>query len=136
MAFRIDKTSITLGMNEVLTPVQQVKYLHIIERRRQIYLQGLALGAGLSVIALGVRFSTIRSGWAWSDACLVAACMFLTSYFYYTLADKPQLLVVELDTEAQRQKWAEVYRVMSTTYHTGMLLGVAAVVLFFRGVLL
>lgn len=137
MSFRIDKTSITMGMNDLLTPAQQQTYLRIIERRRELYLQGLALGAGLSLLLLLLRrSSSSSSGWSWTDGCLVVACMFLTSYFYYTLSDKPQLLVVQLETEEKRKKWAEVYRVMSTTYHTGLLLGVIAVVLLSRGVMM
>lgn len=134
MAFRIDKTSVSLKLYDVLSPQQQAKYREIIIRRRNLYLTGFALGIVLSIIALAARGPT-KDGYGWHDACLVTAILFLTSYFYYTLSEKPQLLVVDLDTEQQRQRWAEVYRVMSTTYHTGLLLGVIAVVLLFRGVL-
>jgi hypothetical protein len=135
MTFRIDKSAITQQMMAALSPEQQVNYREIILRRRNLYLTGFALGIVLSILVMMMRGQT-REGYGWQDACLVTAILFLTSYFYYMLSEKPQLLVVELQDEAQRKKWAEVYRVMSTTYHTGLLLGVLAVVLLFRGVLI
>ena len=54
----------------------------------------------------------------------------LTSYFYYILSPKQDLMVLYLDNRRQREEWAKVYKTMQFNYHIGLLLGILAAIMF------
>lgn len=130
-SFAVDKTSQAQSLYRQLNPEQQQKYTEIIQKRRSIYLMGFGVGTVLAFLAL--LYAKTKRGLVWSDLCLVGSVIFLTTYFYYILSPKPELMVVYLQTEAQRKTWADIYRSMAFHYHLGLFLGVLAVVIFLRG---
>lgn len=133
MSFAVDKTTISQGLFNQLNELQKQKYMEIIQKRREIYLHGFAIGICLSVFAVLISRSNGQSKMGWSTLCFIGCITFLSVYFYYMLSPKPELLVVYLDKEEQRKTWAQIYRTMSFTYHFGLFLGVLGVVLFMRG---
>lgn len=134
MAFAVDKTAVTSGLMRLLSPEQKNHYLKISRIRRSIYLQGMMLGLIFSFVAVMARKSkSPAQPFGWTDMCMVGGITFLTVYFYYILARKPQLMVVHLDTKEQREAWAHVYKTMCYNYHVGLFLGVLAVVTLMRG---
>lgn len=132
-AFSVDKTTVAQSLYSQLNAQQQTKYTEIIQKRRSIYLTGFGLGTALAFLAILYNHSKRGSKIRWSDLCLIGSIVFLTSYFYYILSPKPELMVVYLTTESQRKAWADIYRTMSFHYHFGLFLGILAVVIFLRG---
>lgn len=128
LSFAVDKSAVTQSLMNELNDAQKLRYLDIIQKRRSIYLTGFTIGLFLSVVAISMQRS-----YGWSSVCLAGMITLLTVYFYYVLSPKPDLMVVYLDTEKQRQIWAEIYRKMTFHYHVGLLLGVIAVMVFMRG---
>ena len=135
MAFAVDKVTVTQSLFDTLNETQKQKYREIVQKRRSIYLTGFGLGVSLAFLAT-IWLKTVRKtrGFEWSDLCLIGSIVFLTSYFYYILSPKPELMVVYLDTVEQRQTWANIYRTMTFHYHLGLFIGVIAVMIFARGI--
>lgn len=134
MSFAVDKTAVNRALMKTLTPEMKDHYVHIVQSRRNLYLQGFMLGLFLSFIAIMAKKVQHKSNeFAWQDVCLAGSITFLTVYFYYILSPKPELMVVHLQTECQRRTWAAVYRTMQWHYHIGLFLGVLAVVVFMKG---
>jgi len=126
MSFAIDKQAVMSPFLESIGgPDSKLgkKYMKRIRQRRNLYIQGFALGIGLSFLYL--MSVTHRS--ATLTACAVAGISMLTAYFYYTLSPKKPLMVLHLNTDDQRTKWASIYKTMQWNYHAGLLLGVAGV---------
>lgn len=130
-AFAVDKMTVAQGLYGQLDAQQQQKYTEIIQKRRSIYLTGFGVGTALAFLT--ILYNKRGSKMGWTDLCLVGSIIFLTSYFYYILTPKPELMVVYLTTESQRKAWADIYRKMSFNYHLGMFLGILAIVIFMRG---
>lgn len=128
MSFAIDKKTLTSPFIQSLGGADSKHgsdYMLRVKERRNLYLQGLGLGIFLSIIYLitspfGRRTPT-------SSACAVATVTMLTAYFYYMLSNKRPLMVLQLDTDEQRENWATIYRTMQWNYHFGLLLGVLGV---------
>jgi uncharacterized membrane protein len=133
LSFAVDKTSLATKLTSQLNADQQEKYNQIIQRRRSIYLTGFGIGTVLAIVAVVYSKASKGTKLAWTDLCLAGSIIFLTTYFYYILSPKPELMVVYLDTEEQRQAWSEIYKVMAFQYHLGLFLGVLAVVIFMKG---
>lgn len=128
MSFAVDKSLISQRFVRSLSPEQFEQYQHVIKSRRRIYLEGFFIGLLLSYIAIRSKKEV-----GWKHVCLVGSITFLTVYFYYLLSPKPQLMVVSLQCQSQREEWAKIYKTMSFNYHMGLFLGVVGVILFTRG---
>ena len=112
----------------LLTDQQKIRYLNIINERRQISKQGYCLGLILSVILLLFYKlflnKRLTSGFI---LCTVAATAFLTQYFYYILSRKSDWMVLHLYTKDQRREWLKIYRKMQFNYHVGFVLGIIGI---------
>lgn len=128
MSFAIDKQTLTSPFIRSLGGADSSlgqQYMMRVKQRRDLYLQGLSLGLVLSLIYLYTSpFGRRRPE---TSACVVGGITMLTAYFYYTLSHKLPLMVLDLNTEEQRQNWATIYRTMQWNYHLGLLIGVVGV---------
>jgi len=134
MSFAVDKSSVCDQFMDTLSPSQQEKYKKIICERRNIYIGGYLLGLVLSgcyLLMFGSRYS--RDSGNYGILCIVAAISFFTSYFFYILYPKSDLMILELNQENQRREWVNIYKKMQYHYHLGIVLGLIAVVFFANG---
>lgn len=130
-SFSMDRCDMYHRFMDTLSPSQQEKYKKITRERRMIYLSGYVVGLILSIIYL--QFFHAEEKVSYSLLCMVMAITFLTSYFFYILYPKSELMIVKLDEERQRKQWVAIYKKMSYHYHFGMLLGIVAVLFLTKG---
>ena len=126
MSFAIDKCSISKNFMKSLSESQLERYKLIISERRNIYLSGYLLGLSLSAIFIVGMSETLNK---MQMICLTGSVTFLTSYFYYILSPKQDLMVLYLDNRSQRYEWQKIYKKMQFNYHVGLLLGIIAAIL-------
>jgi len=126
MAFSVDKSGVSKNFTNTLNEYQLVKYKSIISERRGIYFTGYLLGLLISAITIFIMFQKLKT---LDILCITGAITFLTSYFYYILSPKQDLIVLQLDSKKQREEWAKVYKTMQFNYHIGLLLGIAAAIM-------
>lgn len=126
MAFSVDKSSVSKNFTNTLNEYQLVKYKSIISERRGIYFTGYLLGLLISAITVFIMFQKLKT---LDILCITGAITFLTSYFYYILSPKQDLIVLQLENKKQREEWAKVYKTMQFNYHIGLLLGIAAAIM-------
>ena len=132
MTFSIDKCSLSARFMETLSIEQRQKYNKIVKERRLIYLGGYLFGFILS----GFYLSGMSDGERRNSTtllCTVGAITFLTSYFFYILFPKSNLMILELDDKIQRKEWVRIYKKMQFHYHIGLVLGIIAVLFFAKG---
>ncbi len=127
MSFAIDKCEITKNFVSTLSDSQAQKYKSIISERRNIYLSGYLFGLALSAVIIVSMSHSITK---FQMLCLTGSITFLTVYFYYILSPKQDLMVVYLNDRNQRMLWERIYKKYQFTYHTGLLLGIIAALLF------
>lgn len=128
MSVAIDKCTLSSNFIKTLTPEQQLKYQSRLTERKYIYYGGFLLGFILSILLLNAMSEYLID--RTSILCIIGSTMFLTSYFFYILYPKQQLMIVELQDENQRKEWAKLYKKMQFHYHTGLVLGIIAVLGF------
>ncbi len=115
-----------------LSPENQQRHRNIANERRGIYFKGLFLGFVLSMLlvvccrSLFVTSNVLRGG----VLCMVGAVTLSVNYFYYILSPKTDWMVLHLKSDEEKQAWLKVYRTMQYNYHTGLVLGIMAVVAF------
>jgi hypothetical protein len=126
MSFAIDKCVLTRKFEKSLTESQLERYKLIVSERRNIYLSGYLLGLSLSAIVIIGMINTLNKI---QMVCITGSITFLTSYFYYILSPKQDLMVLYLDNRHQRYEWQKIYKKMQFNYHVGLLLGIIAAVL-------
>lgn len=126
MSFAIDKCALTRNFMNSLSESQIERYKLIVSERRNIYLSGYLLGLALSAIVIVGMAETLNK---MQMICLTGSITFLTSYFYYILSPKQDLMVLYLDNRSQRYEWQKIYKKMQFNYHVGLLLGIIAAVL-------
>jgi len=127
MTYAIDKCVVTRKFVESLSNVQRERYYRIVNKRRSIYLSGFMIGILLSIYAVSSMYQRDPKMSKLSAICMTGTITFFTSYFYYILYPKPQLMILELEDKNQREEWIKVYKKMQYTYHMGLLLGLIAV---------
>lgn len=128
MAFAVDKqASMSPFLQSIGGPDSELgkAYMARIQERRALYIQGLVLGI---VLSFGYLFLMRRRSPVLT-ACVVAGISMLSAYFYYMLSPKKPLMVLELNTDEQREKWASIYKTMQWNYHAGLALGIVGVAL-------
>jgi len=126
MSFAIDKCALTRNFMKSLSEPQLERYKLIISERRNIYLSGYLLGLSLSAIVIVGMMDSLNK---MQMICLTGSITFLTSYFYYILSPKQDLMVLYLDNRSQRYEWQKIYKKMQFNYHVGLLLGIIASIL-------
>ena len=130
-SFSVDKSDMYSRFMATLSVSEKEKYERIVSERRKIYLSGYVIGLILSFLYIQMFSSKEKGGY--SLLCIVAAITFLTSYFFYILYPKRQLMIVKLSKENQRREWVNIYKKMQYHYHTGIVLGIIAVVFLAKG---
>ena len=123
MLLLVDKKYIKKTLMDKLTPDLQVKYQNRVNERRTIYLTGFIAGLVISLMTLFILKQSIKMD-GMRAACYVVALTFLITSFYYTLAPKSDLLVVDIDDLETRKAWMEIYKYMKWNYHASIILGV------------
>jgi hypothetical protein len=131
MNYSIEKSQIILKYKSQLPENLQKIYEQITNERTSIYYQGYVIGFILSLfIILGNVYSEHKMLSTTSMLCLVLATSFITNYFYYTLSPKKNWMLNYIKTPDQTKAWLQMYRRMQVYYHTGLVLGIIAVVIF------
>jgi hypothetical protein len=131
MNYSIEKSQIILKYKSQLPENLQKIYEEITNERTSIYYQGYVIGFILSLfIILGNVYSEHKMLSTTSLLCLVLATSFITNYFYYTLSPKKNWMLNYIKTPDQTKAWLQMYRRMQVYYHTGLVLGIIAVVIF------
>jgi uncharacterized membrane protein YfcA len=129
LSFSVDRCVASQNFMNTLNENQIMVYKSIISERRGIYFTGYLLGILLSCAVIFV-FIGSKSFETFETICIIASITMLTSYFYYILSPKQNLMVLYLDNRRQREEWAKVYKTMQFNYHIGLLLGILAAIMF------
>ena len=133
--FAVDQCDLYNRFMDTLSPSQQETYNRNMCERRNIYLSGYVSGLILSFFYIQYIQNKDNKDKKnkYSILCIVAAISFLTSYFFYMLYPKSELIIVGLDQERQRKHWVTIYKKMQYHYHLGIVLGIIAVVFLANG---
>jgi hypothetical protein len=131
VCFTADKTERKNKLYETLSLEGINRYERIVKERRDIYLKGYAFGFVISLLFLyGVagikRTSMINAGLV----CIVGAITLICNYLFYIIHPKSDYMVIHLNSKPQREAWLDIYRHMQFKYHFGLVLGLAASMLF------
>lgn len=107
----------------------------IVEERKSIYFRGYGVGLILSCILIFVYKYVINPSnkkkmSIWMIVCMVGAITFTSNYLYYILSPKTTYMVQHLDNKEQIDEWLKIYRTMQVKYHTGLVLGIVAIMIF------
>jgi len=132
MTFSIDKCAISSRFMETLSDDQKRRYKKITQERRMIYICGYLFGFFLSGLYISGMQDMERRN-STTLLCTVGAITFLTSYFFYILFPKSNLMILELNDPVQRKEWVRIYKKMQYHYHIGLVLGIIAVLFFAKG---
>jgi hypothetical protein len=135
VSFTADKTDRKDRLYKTLSPEGIKQYENIVRERRDIYLKGYIFGLIISILFLyGVqgirRTSMINTGLI----CIVGAITLICNYLFYIIHPKSDYMVLHLNTKAQRQAWLDIYRHMQFKYHSGLVFGIIAAMLFAKSV--
>ena len=107
-----------------LTEKEIKHYEHIVEQRRNIYIQGLCLGLLISLGAIFL-FPINNTQSKYNMLFVAIAITFIVNYFYYILYPKDSYMIEILDTKEENKAWLEIYKHMQFCYHIGFLFGLA-----------
>lgn len=135
VSFTADKTDRKDRLYKTLSPEGIKQYENIVRERRDIYLKGYIFGLIISILFLyGVqgirRTSMINTGLI----CIVGAITLICNYLFYIIHPKSDYMVLHLNTKDQRQAWLDIYRHMQFKYHSGLVFGIIAAMLFAKSV--
>ncbi len=106
------------------------KYENIVKERIKIYYQGYGLGFVLSLFIILYNYYIKKDKLSITNIlCIVLATSFVTNYFYYTLYPKSNwMLDTDINKDPKQVKaWLDMYKHMQLYYHTGLLLGIIAI---------
>ncbi len=122
----LDKELYHKDFVDLLTEEQLKKYKKIVEERKSICFEGYGMGlvVGIILVIFNV-YQKKRKLTRLSMACIVASTMFIVQYFYYILYPKSDWILLHLNTDEQKKKWLDIYRVMQRSCHEGVALGIA-----------
>ncbi len=107
-------------------------YDSVLKERMTIYYQGYVLGLVLSLFVILYNYYIKKDKLTFINIlCIVLATSFLTNYFYYTLHPKKNWILdsnIRKDPK-QVKEWLKMYKHMQIYYHTGLLLGIIAILI-------
>jgi len=122
--FTIDKSTLVNSYLRLLNDKEKQKYFELVTERRNIYLQGFALGF---VISLGIlyylHFYRKEKVSRFYSISIILGVSFTINYFYYIIHPKSDYMLRYLDTQEERDAWLNIYRAMQLHYHLGFALG-------------
>ena len=126
--------NIKLRFYKLLDNDQKNIYKKIIDERKSIYFRGYGIGLILSFIFIFIYKYILRpskkSLSIWFLVCLTGAITFTTNYLFYILAPKSTYMINHLKNKKQITAWQNIYRTMQVKYHTGLVLGILAIMIF------
>lgn len=129
-----NKDSIKLRFYKLLDNDQKNTYKNIIDERKSIYFRGYGIGLILSFILIFIYKYILHSSKKnisiWFLVCLTGAITFTTNYLFYILSPKSTYLINHLKNKKQITAWQNIYRTMQVNYHTGLVLGILAIMIF------
>lgn len=106
-------------------------YKSIVDERMRIYYFGYLLGLVLALLIIFYNIQIKKGRFSnLSLICLVTSVSFLTNYFYYILSPKTDWMLNHITDAEQSKAWLQMYRAMQVYYHSGLVLGIAAVGIF------
>jgi hypothetical protein len=130
MSFSIDKSNISEKFKKTLNTEQLNKYREITNERIKIYYSGYILGFLISIGLILFNLLILQKTMSKIEmVCLTGGVSFLTTYFYYILSNKSEYMIMNLQTDIQKNAWLEVYKKMQFNYHTGLVLGIISVMI-------
>jgi hypothetical protein len=104
-------------------------YDRIVKERLKIYYQGYALGLIISLFIIIYNYQVKKDKLSLlSIICIVLSTSFITNYFYYTLYPKTEWMLDNITDPSQVKIWLNMYKNMQAYYHTGLLLGLIAII--------
>ena len=111
--FTIDKSTLVNSYLRLLNDKEKQKYFELVTERRNIYLQGFALGF---VISLGIlyylHFYRKEKVSRFYSISIILGVSFTINYFYYIIHPKSDYMLRYLDTQEERDAWLNIYRAM------------------------
>jgi hypothetical protein len=130
MSFSIDKSNISEKFKKTLNTEQLNKYREITNERIKIYYSGYILGFLISIGLILFNLLILQKTMSKIEmVCLTGGVSFLTTYFYYILSNKSEYMIMNLQTDIQKNAWLEVYKKMQFNYHIGLVLGIISVMI-------
>lgn len=115
----------------LLNNKQKTIYQKIITERKNIYFQGYGLGFIISIIFILINNSQkVKKIPYWSTVCITGAITLTVNYFYYILSKKNTYMISHLNSKNQIDAWLDIYREMQIKYHSGLVMGIIAVMSF------
>ena len=125
----MDKEMYDPGFSESLSSIQLSKYKNIVEERKNISIQGYALGFLLAIVQIIYNLNMKKEKLTKiSMICTTASTVFVVQYLYYILSPKSDWILLHLNTQEQKEKWLTIYRNMQYNCHVSVALGIAAAV--------
>ena len=139
--FSVDKAPVMKEFNKTLNSSLANKYQKIILERRNIYLQGYAVGFAIALFVIISNYYKLSKRNTKNSAlpkiatiCTATSIVFIVSYLFYIIHPKSDYMIKYLNTQQQRTAWLNVYRHMQLQCHLGFALGVIAVFLYANSV--
>ena len=131
MMLSVNCKNTKMSLQTILNSKQLMIHEKIVKERRDIYFKGYVLGIALSILLIIVNKSVLNKKMKnWSMICTVGAVTFTTNYLYYILSPKTTYMIQHLDNKQQINAWLKIYRTMQVKYHTGLVLGIVAIMVF------
>jgi len=126
--YLMDQHPVVAQYEESLDDTQKKMYQKIVNERRNLSIQGYALGISMSIGFLLGRHFLLKSNKSLlsssiSSLCVTASITFIVQYFYYILSPKSDWMLNHITTEEQKILWVKVYRAYSHNYHASLLIG-------------
>jgi uncharacterized membrane protein YkgB len=123
-----DKSEIVKHYKEKLSSDLQKRYDKITKERLTISYYGYGFGFFISlfIIFYNTKIKVVRLN-TLSLVCTVMATCFLTNYFFYMLYPKSDWMLNHMHNQQEVRAWLQMYRIMSYSYHMGLVLGILAV---------
>lgn len=131
VTFTADKTTDKEALYKTLDKDDIIRYESIVKERRNVYLQGYALGILIALVIVSIM-NTRKMGKI-QITCFAGGIVLTVNYLYYMLKPKTDYMVLHLDNKDQREAWHNIYRNMQVKYHLGLVLGILAAMLFVHG---
>ncbi len=109
---------------DVLSPEAAMKYVEIVNERRDHYLQGIVLGIVVSyLIVMNTKISN-----RYHRISLIFGITLLIASLYYILMPKSDYMLNHLRNDKENAAWLEMYKTMKIKYHMGFVLGALAAI--------
>ena len=111
-----------------LSPENKELYDKISKERLTISLQVYFLGFVISIFIILYNYYYKKYKLSTTSIVfIVLATSFLSNYFYYTLHPKSDWMLDHIKNTEDAKTWLEMYKEMKKYYHTGLVLGIAAI---------